>query len=215
MPYQNRVTPSGTLIATSARGLYTGNRGRLHNEDRQVARLYEVRRWIMCRLDYPKPTHTVMAPQHYTHVFFLDEATALAAGHRPCALCLRSRFTEFLAYWREVHRADGRAEQGKVDAIDHALHAERLTEAKQKRIFAVPLDELPDGTFILLETQHQPFLVRGQHLLTWEPHGYTTAIERPADQSVAVLTPPSIVKMLAAGYPYTLHPSATATTSKS
>lgn len=211
MPYQNRVTPAGELIATAARGMYTGNRGRLHKEAVQIARHYEVRRWIMCRLDYPKPTHTVMAPQHYTHLFFLDEATALAAGHRPCAMCLHSRFTEFMTYWQETQPESGTAGQPKVDAVDRVLHGERLTETRQKRTYTASIDELPDGTFILFDAQ-QPFLMLGQQLLAWEPHGYTAAIVRPGERSVAVLTPPSIVTILAAGYRPMLHPSAASTT---
>ncbi|HEY0603927.1 MAG TPA: hypothetical protein VGD58_13495 [Herpetosiphonaceae bacterium] len=208
MPYQNRVTPQGTLIAADARGMYTGNRGRLHAADGQITRQYEVRRWIMCRLDYPRPTHTVMAPQHYTHLFFLDEATALAAGHRPCSMCLHSRFKEFAAYWQTLHpEADGSAKPN-VDTIDRRLHEERLTDARHKRTYAASLDELPDGAFILLEPQDQPLLVLGQQLLAWTPQGYTAAIARPSDRPVAVLTPPSIVAILAAGYRPALHPSA-------
>lgn len=204
MPYQNRVTPAGELIATAARGMYTGNRGRLHKAAGQITRRYEVRRWIMCRLDYPKPTHTVMAPQHYTHLFFLDEATALAAGHRPCAMCLHARFTDFMACWQELHPETG---QAKVDAVDRVLHGERLTATRQKRTYAASLDELPDGTFMLLDAQ-QPLLVQGRQLLAWAPHGYTAALPRPRARIVEVLTPPSIVKILATGYRPALHPSA-------
>lgn len=210
MPYQNRVTPLGSLIATAARGIYTGNRGRLHQAGGHITRLYEVRRWIMCRLDYPRPTHSVMAPQHYTHLFFLDEATALAAGHRPCSLCLHARFKEFAAYWQALHPEADVAGQPRVDAIDRVLHAERLTDARHKRTYAASLAALPDGAFILLE--QEPFLVFGQDLLAWTPQGYRAAIARPADQTVAVLTPPSLVAMLAAGYRPALHPSAASAT---
>lgn len=206
MPYQNRVTPQGTLVATAARGLYTGNRGRLHQTGGHITRLYEVRRWIMCRLDYPRPTHTVMAPRHYTHLFFLDEATALAAGHRPCSMCLHARFKEFVAYWQAAHPETGGAGPPTVDAIDRVLHAERLTDARHKRTYPASLAALPDGAFILLE--RELFLSFGQQLLAWTPQGYTGASARPADQPVTVLTPPSLVAMLAAGYRPALHPSA-------
>lgn len=213
MPYQNRVTPQGTLIATAARGMYTGNRGRLHTADGRITRPYEVRRWIMCRLDYPSPTHMVMAAQHYTHLFFLDEATALAAGHRPCSMCLHSRFKEWRQHWQAVHPEASGAGQPRVDAMDRVLHAERLTSARHKRTYTAALAELPDGALILLEAQDQPFLVHDRLLLAWTPQGYPAAIPRPADRAVTVLTPPSIVAILARGYRPALHPSAAAATS--
>jgi hypothetical protein len=198
MPYQNRVNPCGMLIETSARGRFTGNRGHLHDEHKQIRRHYETPRWLMCRLDYPKPTHTVMALIGYTHLFFLDEPTALAAGHRPCALCMRSRFNQFRDYWMRVHASTTRPSAADIDAV---LHEERITPEKHKRTYSASLTQLPSGCFVMLTGSDQPYLVQHDQLLAWQPDGYADALARPSDQTVTVLTPPSIVHMLAAGYP--------------
>lgn len=208
MPYQNRVTPFGTLIADAARGLFTGNRGRIHRADGTIRRVYEVRRWIMCRLDYPRPSHAVMTPDRYTHLFFLDEATALAAGHRPCAMCIHARYRQFVAVWRDA--TGHTAETIDAETIDRALHHERLTTDRHKRMHAAMIDDLPDGTICLLDDPHRPLLIIGESLLAWTPGGYTARVDRPRSRSVAVLTPPTIVRMLARGYAPALHDSAAA-----
>ena len=218
MTYQNRVDPFGHLFAPSSsgvRGAWTGNRGRIHAPGGRISRPYELKRWIYCRLDYPRPSHPVMAPGHWTHLFFLDEATALAAGHRPCAFCLNSRFKAFQAAWAEGNTqrltlADSGEPAGgfTAPAMDGALHAERLTSSGEKAIYRESVSRLPDGCFILLEGDPAPYLVWGEALFRWTPTGYLSPQPRLPGLAVSVLTPPSTVHALRAGFSPTLHPSA-------
>lgn len=190
MPGQNRVTPLGDLIATDARGLVYGNRGCLHDADGRIRRRYQVKRWIACRLVF-KHWHRspLLQPGGFTELFFLDEATALAAGHRPCALCRYEDYTRFAAGWRGLHGDVG------ADAIDARLHHERFDAvARVRRLHPVPLDELPDGAFVLHEGT--PHLVLGRRLLPWAASGYASAIERPTGVGTTLVTPPSLVALL-------------------
>src|SRR5690348_11759441 len=150
MPYQNRVDPFGQIIATSARGTLMGNRGCLHDHQDHPLRQYQGRRWIICVLDFKGRTRQPMPPGHYTSLFFLDEATALAAGHRPCAECQRARFTDFRAHWAAANPELAGGATPAVDTIDTALHHERISDHhyqrdKIKRSYAEHLDALPDG----------------------------------------------------------------------
>ena len=131
-----------------------------------------------------------MAPGHYTELFFLDEATALAAGHRPCAECRRADYDQLRALWAEPH-----PDQIGADAIDAQLHTERLVLGRSaRRLHGAPLAWLPDGTFVMHEGT--PCLVLGPRLLTWSPGGYRAAHRRPAGTRAAVITPPSLVELL-------------------
>jgi hypothetical protein len=203
---RNRVTPLGELVADPARGLVYGNRGCLHDEGGLVRRRYAGRRWIACRLEFRgRRRSALMQPGRYTELFFLDEATALAAGHRPCAECRRADYDRFVALWRELHRADSGA-----DAIDARLPAERLDPATRgARLHDARLDELPDGAFVL--DGGAPRLVLGRELLAWTPAGYTSRSPRPGRASATLITPPSLLAVLRAGWrpevPF-LHPSA-------
>src|SRR5262245_16574632 len=196
MPRQNRVTPLGDLIADPARGLVYGNRGCLHDEHGRIRRRYNGKRWIACRLRF-RGWHrgSLMQPGKFTELFFLDEATAFAAGHRPCALCRRADYVRFL---------DLIAEPG-ADAVDARLHAERLQRER-----AAELDELPDGAFVLEDGA--PWLVVGDLLLRWTPGGYVEPKRRPRRGRAVLITPPSLVEVLRTGWhglvPL-LHPSAT------
>src|SRR5919198_4389061 len=147
MPLQNRVTPLGELIADPARGLVYGNRGCLHDAHGRIRRHHSGRRWIACRLRF-RGWHRspLMQPGRFTELFFLDEATALAAGHRPCALCRRADYERLVELWRELHPG----EEG-ADAIDTRLHGERLAAPGRgggallaRRLHDAALDELPD-----------------------------------------------------------------------
>ena len=161
MPLQNRVTPLGDLIATNARGLVYGNRGCLHDAEGRIRRRYQVKRWIACRLVY-KDWHRspLLQPGKFTELFFLDEATALAAGHRPCALCRHEDYIRFAAAWRGLHGDIG------ADAIDVRLHEERFDAiGRARRLHAVSLDRLPDRAFVLHDGT--PHLVLGTRLLPW------------------------------------------------
>jgi hypothetical protein len=205
VPLQNRVTPLGDLIADPARGLVYGNRGCLHDEQRRIRRPYAVKRWIACRLEFRGRRRTpLMQPGRYTELFFLDDATALAAGHRPCAECRRGDYDRFRVRWSELHPGDGGA-----DDIDARLHRERLDPATRRQLHhTAPLDALPDGAFVLRDGR--PHLVLGARLLPWSADGYGAAVRRPRGPAT-VVSPPSVVAVLRAGWeplvPF-LHPSA-------
>jgi len=206
VPLQNRVTPLGDLVADPARGLVYGNRGCLHDAGGRIRRRYAGRRWIACRLQFRGwHRHPLLQPGRFTELFFLDEATAFAAGHRPCALCRREDYDRFSAIWRDLHPG-----QSGADAIDAQLHAERVApETRAQLHHAAELDELPDGAFVLRDGA--PRLVAGTHLLQWTPAGYTDRTERPRRVRVTLVTPPSLVGVLGAGWQSlvpVLHPSA-------
>jgi hypothetical protein len=206
MPFRNRVTPLGELVADPARGLVYGNRGCLHDGHGRIRRRYNGRRWIGCRLEF-RGWHRepLMQPGRFTELFFLDEATAFAAGHRPCALCRREDYDRFGRIWAGLH--PGRA---GADAIDAQLHAERVDPAtRAHRCHHAPLDELPDGAFVLRDDV--PFLVLGPHLLHWTPAGYAGRTRRAVRAQAEVVTPPSLVAVLRAGWAGAVplvHPSA-------
>jgi hypothetical protein len=204
MPLQNRVTPLGELVADPARGLVYGNRGCLHDAEGRIRRRFAVKRWIACRLEF-RGWHRfpLMQPGKFTELFFLDEATAFAAGHRPCALCRRDDYDRFGALWRERHPDVG------ADAIDARLHDERVDPTtRAHRLHPVELDELPDGAFVLHDGA--PKLVLGRELLRWSPGRYILREPRPSGQGLLV-TPPSLVAILRSGWQSALpllHPTA-------
>ena len=167
MPLQNRVTPLGELVAEPGRGLVYGNRGCLHDETGRIRRRYDGKRWIACRLQFRGwQRGPLLQPGRFTELFFLDDVTALAAGHRPCALCRRADYNRLLAIWDELHPG-----QVGADAIDAQLHAERVEpDTRAQRHHNASLDELPDGAFVLREGA--PFLVLGEELLGWTATGY-------------------------------------------
>ena len=206
MPLQNRVTPLGELVAHPGRGLVYGNRGCLHDAEGRIRRHYGVRRWISCRLRY-KDWHraALLQPGKFTELFFLDEATALAAGHRPCALCRREDYNRFVARWAELHPLDGGA-----DAIDVRLHEERFdTETRTRRLHDADPGGLPDGAMV--RRDDGPYLVLGSWLLRWSPAGYDGRVRRPPNGRVTSITPPSLLAMLAEGWESALplvHPTA-------
>ena len=188
---QNRVTPLGDLIATPERGLVYGNRGCLHDESREIRRRYATKRWIACRLRFrDRRRPELMVPGRYTELFFLDEATALAAGHRPCAECRRSDYDRLSQVWSGIH-----PDQIGADAIDEQLHRERLNlPAGPRRFHEAPYERLPDGAFVL--DGRQACLVLGRRLLPWSPGGYLTPHARPRNAAATVITPPSLVALL-------------------
>ena len=200
MPLQNRVTPFGELVAVAGRGTLMGNRGVLHDERRRIVRPWQVRRWIACRTEFRGRHREVMKPRRYTELFFLDEATALAAGHRPCGECRHAEYQRFRALWATRHGADAGA-----DSIDRVLHAERL-DGRRKRTYATRFAVLPDGAYVALE--ETAWLVWRGELLAWRDGGYAARRGRPRRGEAEVLTPPSIVALLAAGYPVSVHLSA-------
>jgi hypothetical protein len=213
MPLQNRVTPMGELIAHPARGLVYGNRGCLHDDRGRIRRRYAVRRWIACRLSF-RGWHRgpLLQPGRFTELFFLDEATALAAGHRPCALCRHEDHRALVALWAAIHACEA-----GVDAIDARLHAERIASGTgERRLHEAELGGLPDGAFVLRDGV--PHLVLGGWLLRWTPAGYAAPVARPARGTTTLITPPSLVELLRTEreplVPF-LHPSALEVTGRS
>ncbi|MDQ6778269.1 MAG: hypothetical protein M3071_19085 [Actinomycetota bacterium] len=194
MPLENRVTPLGELIADPARGLVYGNRGCLHDGQGRIRRHYDGKRWIACRLRFRGwRRQPLMAPGRFTELFFLDEATALAAGHRPCALCRRADYERFGTIWSDLHPG-----QIGAEAIDAQLHHERIDHDTRTRVARqAPIDELPDAAFVLLDGA--PWLVLGE-LLSWSAAGYRARRPRPTRGRAQVVTPESLVEILRAGW---------------
>ncbi len=208
MAWQNRVTAFGEIVAHPARGLFMGNRGILHGSDQRLGRArWRHPHWVTCVLAHKDWHRDVMQPNAYTELFFLDEATALAAGHRPCALCRR---TAYIAFQKALARALRRAEALDAKALDRLLHQARIEDGsrRQKRFEAL-LDDLPDGTMVRFSSEPtMAWLVRRDHLLRWQPGGYDARQRRPAGQVVEVLTPRPTVLALQHGYRPACHPTA-------
>lgn len=206
MPRRNRATPLGEVIGHPARGLVYANRGCLHDEHGGIRRRYNGRRWIACRLEFRAwKRGRLLAPGRYTELFFLDEATAMAAGHRPCALCRHEDYQRFTARWGELHPGEAGA-----DSIDRWLHRERVDPATRGQLrHRLPIDDLPDGAFVL--DHGGPWLVLGADMLAWTPAGYTECRSRPGGGTVTVITPPSLLGVLGGGWepavPF-VHPTA-------
>ena len=201
MPLQSRVSPFGELIATPARGTLFGNRGgRLHDSQQKLTtRRWVNRAWICCKLAFNN-RHRKVWGNSYTELFFLDEVTAFAAGHRPCFECRRKDAERFALLF------SGKKQRASAAAMDKILHAERL-DGKTKRSHRSKLDTLPDGAMISLDGQ--AFAVRGNRLWRWAPGGYSQSQSRPRGIAVDVLTPPSILTVIRRGYGPLWHPSAT------
>ena len=205
MPRQNRVTPLGELIADPSRGLVYGNRGCLHDAAGRIRRRFNGKRWIACRLRF-KDWHRspLMQPGRFTELFFLDEATAFAAGHRPCALCRREDYVRFTELWQDIHPGEAGA-----DAIDARLHDERVDPQGARRLHSDGSGRLPDGTF--LQQDGEPWLVVGSVFMRWTPVGYTTRTATDTLAEAQAITPPSLVAVLRAGWAGAvplLHPTA-------
>ena len=200
MPLPNRVNPFGDLFATPARGTLFGNRGgKFHRDDKTLgSRRWASRQWICCVLKFKGRQRNVWG-RYYTELFFLDEVTAFAAGHRPCFECRRQDAERFAVLF------SGKKQRASADAMDRVLHAERL-DGKAKRTHRRSLDSLPDGAMVALDGE--VFAVRDKHLLPWTPSGYSASKPRPRNLEVDVLTPPSILSVLGRGYAPLWHPSA-------
>ena len=197
MPRRNRVTPLSEIVADPARGLVFGNRGCLHDGDGRIVRRYAGRRWIACRLEFKGRRREVRQPRRWTELFFLDEATALAAGHRPCAECRREDYKRWQAAWPLA------GETG-ADAMDLVLHASRL-DGRAKRTYESMLGELPDG--VIVDRGGAPFLLAGGALHAWSAAGYGAAAPARPGVRVTVLTPEATVATIDRGYRVSLHPS--------
>ena len=201
-PLQNRVTPFGDIIATAHRGLFTGNRGIIHDPaTKTLTRRWASQAWLTCVCEFRGRRRQVMGGRSWTELFFLDEATAFAAGHRPCFFCRRDDAVRFRTAW-EAGNGTTKVLARDIDAV---LHRERLAGAK-KRLHPLPmrLEQLPDGAMV--EEGAESYLIAGRRALSWSPAGYQEA--RREINAAMLLTPPSIVRALSAGYRPVLHPSA-------
>jgi hypothetical protein len=193
MPLQNRVDPWGQLHAVSARGTLLGNRGIIHNHAREIVAQWRTKAWITCRLSWKGRRRTVMRSGSWTELFFLDEATAFAAGHRPCAYCRRARFNEFKAAWLAANPAVTSSAAPRIAEIDNILHAERTRKGGGKVTYEEELQALPDGAMIGLDVS--AYLVWGRQLLRWSFNGYSRGeTSGLSKRTVRVLTPASIVQ---------------------
>jgi hypothetical protein len=204
-PLQNRVTPAGEIVAVPARGLLMGNRGCLHDADRRLgAARWRSKLWICCVLDWKGRRRDPMPPGRWTALFFLDEATALAAGHRPCGYCRRPAYLAYAQAWRA---AQSLAEPPRAGQMDAQLHAERVgPRSRRQRTHQAPGGALPDG--VMVRYRDGPGLVTAGHVRPWSFAGYGAPVALRHDEPVEVLTPPSSVAALAVGYRPLLHPSA-------
>jgi methylphosphotriester-DNA--protein-cysteine methyltransferase len=213
VPLQNRVTPFGDLIAVPERGAWMGNRGGcFHTDARQLSRRrWASKRWIVCVLGFRGRHRAVMTPGRYTELFFLDEATALAAGHRPCRECRHADHERFKEAWLRGNKALGLPAGASIDEIDAVLHRERVTPAGAKVTFEAALGAPPDGVFVALPAApEEALLVADGRLWRWAPGGYADAGALPRTaKKVTVLTPRSTVRAIAAGYAPARHRSAT------
>jgi hypothetical protein len=202
MPLQNRVTPTGDIIATPHRGLFTGNRGIIHDPATKtlLKKRWSSPAWLTCVCEFRGRRREVMARRSWTELFFLDEATALAAGHRPCFYCRRDHANGFRAAWETGNGVN----DVHAHAIDSVLHRERFASSKKLHALRMPIGKLPDGAMV--QQGEQSFLVTKGRALLWSPAGYARAGGALFD--AMLLTPPSTLRALLAGYRPALHPSA-------
>jgi hypothetical protein len=185
-----------------------GNRGCLHDQHQRVVRRFKGKLWILCLLQFKGRKRAVMSPDRYTELFFLDEATGLAAGHRPCGECQRTRYVEFRDAWTRANPSYAGAGPVSASQMDAVLHQERLDSHREKRIHEADHADLPSGAMVVSNQSDRALLVLGGDLYPWSMSGYGAPAPRPARGLARVLTPPSIVAALAAGYAAEIHPSA-------
>lgn len=199
MTLQNRVDPWGNLLAVSARGAWLGNRGVLHNEKRQIVSPWRHKSWITCELKFKGRQREVFSVRKYSELFFLDEATALASGHRPCAECRRERYNEFKALWCAANIHVNTASPIPIAKIDKQLHLERVMRGGGKVTFQTDYRSIPAGTFI--EINDTAFLFWQGQLHEWSPYGYNPSnLQLAPSATVTVLTPASIVRLFSHGF---------------
>jgi hypothetical protein len=195
---RNRVDPFGNIIKTEARGAWMGNRGILHDENQKVLRPFKLKAWLICELEFRGRKRQVMAPNRYTELFFMDEATAFAAGHRPCFECRRSDYNLFKSYWLKGNPEYGFDEKTSIQRIDNTLHQERMKLDKSKVTYTESIDDLSDGVLFVFD--EKPYLLFNGLMYQWSPFGYGEGIALPALERLEVLTPKSTINAFKAGY---------------
>jgi hypothetical protein len=209
MPLQNRVNPFGDIIETNSRGAWMGNRGLLH-KSKKIIRPYKLLNWITCVLAFRGVRRNVMTDGRYTELFFLDEATSFAGGHRPCAECRRVDYTKFKTLWLEANKHLYDLPDHTIKSIDRVIHSERCTPSGEKITFKERLSSLPNGVFVQQETGSDPSLYFNSKLLKWTAFGYTHLTELSPETIVTVLTPKSYVRVFQKGYMPEVHHTAKA-----
>jgi hypothetical protein len=195
---QNRVDPFGNLITSTARGLWMGNRGIIHSDEKQITKAYAHKAWIICKLEFKARKRTVMTPNRWTELFFLDEATAFSAGHRPCFECRRPDALQFKECWIRGNPSHDFTLATSISRIDEIIHRERITTEQKKVLHQRKLIDLPDGTFVAMN--NEPWLYFDGKLHRWTPFGYEPNTSITQTSPFDILTPDSIVNALAAGY---------------
>ncbi|MGQ0686915.1 hypothetical protein [Bradyrhizobium sp.] len=203
MPLQNRVTPLGDIVADPHRGLFTGNRGIIHDPATKtlLKKRWSNPAWLACVCEFRGRRREVMGGRSWTELFFLDEATALAAGHRPCFYCRRDDANRFRSCWEKGNRVAGL----RAKDIDAVLHRERLDRGRKRlHPLPMPLEKLPDGAMV--QAGEGSYLIVDGKLLHWSFAGYCK-MEAPIGDAM-LITPPSVLRALASGFQPALHPSA-------
>jgi hypothetical protein len=195
---QNRVDPQGRIFATSARGLWMGNRGVIHNDQKQIVRDFRNKAWIVCKLEFKSRKRAVMSPDRWTELFFLDEATAFSAGHRPCFECRREAALRFKSCWVQGNPSYHFTTLTTIKQIDDIIHGERIRTGHNKVTHRRNISTVPDGVFVLIGDN--PFLFYRAKLYRWTPFGYEAGERAPTDMEMEILTPCSIVNAFDAGY---------------
>lgn len=206
MALQNRVNPYGELEAVKSRGAWMGNRGILHNENKEIVAPWRHKNWVICQLSFKGHKRTLFGDRTYSELFFLDEATALAAGHRPCFTCRRERYREFKDLWAHANAALLEMHDLSINQIDSQLHQERAIRGGGKMSFTAEIETLPSGT--MMNWEGRAHLLWDKKLYPWTHSGYGSGKEcRPEVTLVEVLTPKSIVEMYRVGFTPEVHPT--------
>jgi hypothetical protein len=195
---QNRVDPFGNLITSTARGLWMGNRGVIHNHEKQIMKAYAHKAWIICKLEFKGRKRMVMAPDRWTELFFLDEATALSAGHRPCFECRRQDALHFKECWIKGNPSHDFTKATSINRMDEIIHLERISTERKKVLHQRRLSDIPDGTFLVINAE--PWLYFNKKMHRWTPSGYKDRVDVSQTSLFDILTPNSIVNTLRAGY---------------
>lgn len=195
---QNRVDPQGNIIKTSARGAWLGNRGQLHGDTKTILRPFKLKAWLICVLEFKDRHRQVMAPNLYTELFFLDEATAFAAGHRPCFECRRDDANQFKTAWLKGNPEYGFDHKVHIEKIDEVIHEERIDKNGHKVTFEASIENLPDGVFIQIDSEL--YLLANEMIWHWTAFDYEQGAPISELGKVTVLTPRSVVNAFRSGY---------------
>lgn len=195
---QNRVSPNGSIIRTKARGAWLGNRGVIHNEHKEIVKAYAIKAWIICMLEFRGRHREIMQPDRWTELFFLDEATAFSAGHRPCFQCRYKDHIQFKEHWIKGNLQYGFDMKTSIKAMDDVIHAERIDKYGGKVSYTEQIKNLPDGT--IFNKEEECYLLSKGKFYHWTPFGYDRYEDAVPELVVEVLTPRSIVNAFMAGY---------------